>query len=148
MGGLYYTLIKSPPPSLPLNPSLPHLKQLQEASLFYLIRVYEVHQSCTLTLISFFTLPHTTSTPPTVPILQSWFSLLIFKLMFEGVSQCIPAVRLLFFGPFHSVHYSPSPLYLPHPIFQQLSVHILMSSTFTSYGMRYYWCSTVLSSFP
>jgi hypothetical protein len=74
--------------------------------------------------------------------------LLIFKLMFKGVSQCMPAVGVLYFGPFNPFHYSPLPLYLPSPIFQQLSTHILISSTITSSGMWYYWCSIVLFSFP
>jgi hypothetical protein len=50
-------------------------------------------------------------------------------------------VGLLYFGPFSSFHNSPLSLYLPPPIFQQLSVHILISSTITSYVMKYYWCS-------
>jgi hypothetical protein len=28
------------------------------------------------------------------------------------------------------VHYSPLPFYFPHPLFQQLSIHILISSAF------------------
>jgi hypothetical protein len=55
----------------------------------------------------------------------------------------------LVFSPFK---YSPLPLYLlPVPVFQQLSIYILISSTFTSYGMRYYWCSIIpfsILSFP
>jgi hypothetical protein len=34
------------------------------------------------------------------------------------------------------------------PIYQQLSIHIFISSTFISYVMRYYWCSVILFSFP
>jgi hypothetical protein len=51
----------------------------------------------------------------TMPILQSWFSLLIFKLTFKGVSQCMPSVGVLYFGLFNSFHYSPLPLYPPPP---------------------------------
>jgi hypothetical protein len=36
-----------------------------------------------------------------LPILQSWFSLLIFKLMFKGVSQCMPTVGVLHFSLFN-----------------------------------------------
>jgi hypothetical protein len=85
--------------------------------------------------------------PHTAPILQSWFSLLIFKLMLKGVSQCMSTVGVLYFGLFNPFHYSPLPLYLPPPIFQQLSIHILISSTFTSYGIWNYRCSITLFSF-
>jgi hypothetical protein len=43
----------------------------------------------------------------------------------------MPTVGVLYFGLFNPFHYSPLPLYLPPPIFQQLSIHILLSSTFT-----------------
>jgi hypothetical protein len=36
-----------------------------------------------------------------------------------------------YFGPFNPFHYSPLPLYFPPLTFQQLSVDILISSTFT-----------------
>jgi hypothetical protein len=52
--------------------------------------------------------------------------------MFKGVSQYIPVVSLLYLGPFNPFPYSPLPLYLPPPpFFQQLSIHIFISSTFT-----------------
>jgi hypothetical protein len=86
--------------------------------------------------------------PPPVPILQSSFLLLIFKLMFKGESQCMPTVGVLYFGSFNPFHYSPLPLYLPLPIFQQLSIHTLISSTFTCYVLWYYWCSIILFSLP
>jgi hypothetical protein len=41
-----------------------------------------------------------------------------------------PAVSLLYFGPFDPFHFSPHP-FTSHPILQQLSVHILVSSPFT-----------------
>jgi hypothetical protein len=37
----------------------------------------------------------------------------------------MPTVGVLYFGLFNSFKYSPLPPYLPPPIFQQLSVHIL-----------------------
>jgi hypothetical protein len=40
-----------------------------------------------------------------VPILQSWFSLLIFKLMFKGVSQCMLIVGMLYFGLFNPFNF-------------------------------------------
>jgi hypothetical protein len=33
-------------------------------------------------------------------------------------------------------------------IFQQLSIHMLISSTFTFYVMWHYWCSIIVFSFP
>jgi hypothetical protein len=50
--------------------------------------------------------------------------------MFKGVSQCFPTVSLLYFGPFNPSHCSPLDFYLLLPIFQYLSRHILISSTF------------------
>jgi hypothetical protein len=68
--------------------------------------------------------------------------------MFKGVSQCMPSVGVLYFGLFNPFEYSPLPLYLPSPVFQKFSVHILITSTFTSYGTWYYWSSIILFSFP
>jgi hypothetical protein len=68
--------------------------------------------------------------------------------MFKGMSQCMLTVGVLYFSQFIPFHYSPLPLYLSPPIFLQLSIHILTSSTITSYVMRYYWCSITLFSFP
>jgi hypothetical protein len=104
----------------------------------------------TVTLISFIRPPPSHKYLPThtAPILQSCLSFLIFKLMFKGVSQCIPAMRILYFGPFNPFHYSPLPLYLPPaPIIQQPSVYILISSTFTD--VMFYNISNALAfSFP
>jgi hypothetical protein len=61
----------------------------------------------------------------------------------------MPTVGMLYFGQFNPLHYFPLPLYLPFPIFQKLSMHILISSTFTSYAvflMLYH--SLFLSRFP
>jgi hypothetical protein len=58
------------------------------------------------------------------------FSLLIFNLMFKGTPQYMPSVGVLYFGPFNPFHCPPSP-FTSHPSFQQLSVHTLISSTFT-----------------
>jgi hypothetical protein len=90
--------------------------------------------------------PESPSFLHTVPIFQSSLSLLIFNLMFKGVSQCIPAVSILSFGPFNPFHYSPLLLYLPPPsIFQQLSMHILISPAFTE--VMFYNITDVLSFF-
>jgi hypothetical protein len=87
-------------------------------------------------------LPQVTHTH-TVPVLQSWLSLLTFKSMFKGFIDVSPLrvhFSLIHFNPFH---YSLLPLYLPLPIFQQLSVHILISSTVTD--VRFYDITDALS---
>jgi hypothetical protein len=131
----------------PTIPSTPHWKQLQEVSLFYFMQVYELHQPYILPLISFIPLPFVTPHTHTVPVLQSCFSWLIFELIFKGVSQCLPAVGILYFGSVNPFHYSPLPLYLPLPIFQQLSIHSLIFSTFTVV-MLYNITDTASFSFP
>jgi hypothetical protein len=134
---IVHRLDHPPSPNLLSTP----LKTITRVSLFY-----EVHQPYSLTLI-FFVHPPTSTPSHTVPILQSCLSLLIAKLMFKGVSQCIPTVSILYFGPFNPFHYTLLPLYFPRPIFQQCSVHILISSTFT--GVIFYDIIDALSfSFP
>jgi hypothetical protein len=92
--------------------------------------------------------PTSNPPPPTVPISQSCPLLFIPKSVFKGSSQCVPAMSLLYFGPFNSIHCSPLFLpYSPAPIFQQLSVHILMSSTCTDV-MFYDITDTLSFSFP
>jgi hypothetical protein len=56
-------------------------------------------------------------------ILQSWFLLLIFKLTFKGLSQCMPTVGVLYFSPFNPFHYSVLPLYLPPRFSVAFSTH-------------------------
>jgi hypothetical protein len=76
------------------NLSLPHIKKFQEV-LWYCF-VCEPHQPYSLNFISSIYLPLLTSTPP--PILLSYLSILIPKSMFEGVSQYIPTVNILYSG--------------------------------------------------
>jgi hypothetical protein len=66
--------------------------------------------------------------------------------MFKRVSQCMPTVGILYFGLFNPFHYSPLPFYLPPPIFQQLSVHILVSSTFTDFTILLMLCHSLFLS--
>jgi hypothetical protein len=83
-----------------LNPLPAPLKQLQEICSVS----YEVHQLFTLTLVFIHPLPSHKYPPMhiyTVPVLQSCLSLLISKSMFKGVSQCIPAMSILYFGLFN-----------------------------------------------
>jgi hypothetical protein len=68
--------------------------------------------------------------------------------MFKGVSQCMPTMGVLYFGSFNPYHYSILHLYLLSPIFQQFSLYILISSTFTCHVMQYYWGCIILFSFP
>jgi hypothetical protein len=69
-------------------------------------------------------------------------------LMFKGVSQCISTVGVLYFQVYFTLVDSissitfPYPFKFPLPVFQQLSIHILISSTFTSYVLGYYLCFT------
>jgi hypothetical protein len=67
--------------------------------------------------------------------------------MFRGVSQCILAMSMLYFGSFNPFHYSPLLLYLPFPSFKQLSIYILISSTFTDV-MFYNIVDALSLSFP
>jgi hypothetical protein len=87
----------------------------------------------------------------TVPNLQSCLSLLIFKLIYDGVSQCIPTVGILYFGLLNPFHYSPLSLYLLLPIFnsfQYTTLYPLPSQMLclTILLMLYY--SLFLSLFP
>jgi hypothetical protein len=51
--------------------------------------------------------------------------------MFKRISLCIPAMGIFYFCLFNPFHYSHLPLYFSHSLFQQFSIHILISSTFT-----------------
>jgi hypothetical protein len=78
-----------------------------------------------------FSLPTSTSHTYTVPILQSYLSVLIPKSMSKGISQCIPTANMLYFGQFNFFHYSL--LFLPfHPplfnSFQYISLYPLYST--------------------
>jgi hypothetical protein len=65
---LHYTLITSPPSSLPLNPLPAPLKAIARG----FIQVFEVHQPYTLNLISFIPLsPPTSTTPNTLYLFYS-----------------------------------------------------------------------------
>jgi hypothetical protein len=138
-----------PPLFLPNSLLIP-LKAIVRSFLVLFHIVYDVNLPYTVTLISFLHLPSPTNAPShtrTVPTLQFWFLFLIFKLMFKGMSQYMSTVGILYFGPFNSFNYSVTPL-PPPPIIQHFSIHILISSTFTSYIVRYYGCSIILFSFP
>jgi hypothetical protein len=137
--GLHCALVRSPPSSLSLNSLPTPLKTIARdfcwiflmfylfIYLFIIIHmciqcleeisfVYEVHQPYSLTLIAFIHPPTPTSTPThTVPILQFLLLLLISNLLFKEVSQCIPAVIILYFGLFNPFHCFPLPLCLPPP---------------------------------
>jgi hypothetical protein len=66
--------------------------------------------------------------------------------MFKGGSLCILAIGILYFHLYNLFLYSPLPLY-SHPLFPQLSVHILISSSFTD--VMFYDTADALSfSFP
>jgi hypothetical protein len=113
-----YTIYISPIASLPQPFS--HPTQSNCKKIFVLFsQVCEVHQTY-ISLISFLHPPHSHYAPcpaHTVPILQSWFSLLTFKLAFKGVSQCMPYVGVLYFELFNSINCPPLSLYLPPSLF-------------------------------
>jgi hypothetical protein len=67
----------------------------------------------------------------------------MFQRVFSVCSNCASTL-FLSFNPFHC---SPLPLYHLLLIFQDLSMHILISSTFM-YALQYCWCSIILFSFP
>jgi hypothetical protein len=75
---------------------------------------------------------------PTVPILQSHLSLVISKLVFKGVSQCTPAVSVLYFGPFNPFHCSPLSLYLTPPLFNSFQYTSLYPPPVQM------WCMSIL----
>jgi hypothetical protein len=86
----------------PSTPSLPHLKQLQKISLFYFIKVYEVHQPFTLTLISFI---HPLFPPPTLHLFYSPVKLdFIFRFFPENLTKLSPkckSQRITFSSNYH-----------------------------------------------
>jgi hypothetical protein len=81
-----------------------------------------------------------------MPILQYWFSL---YLSWRSKGCLIVCPRWVCFTLVYSIPSNtlPYPFTSHSTIFQPLSVHILISSTFTSCGMRYYCCSVILFSF-
>jgi hypothetical protein len=91
-------------------------------------------------------LSHTHTHTHTVLILQSCLSLLTFKLMFKGVSQYIPTVRILYFGPFNPFHCSsPLPFYLPPSIFNTCPYILCLQRC---YVLWHCWCFIICFSFP
>jgi hypothetical protein len=87
--------------------------------------------------------------PHTIPILQSCLSLLVPKSMFKGVSQCVLCeyTSLWSIQPLSLLSFIPSP---PPSIIQQLSTHIIISSTCTD-GRHFHivdYHSLFLPSFP
>jgi hypothetical protein len=87
-----------------------------------------------------FTLSPPASLPPHCTYLQSCLSLLISKSMFRGVCPL-----WLYFDSFNPFHCSPLPFMSHPPIFQQLSVHILISFTTVTF---YDTVDTLAFSFP
>jgi hypothetical protein len=117
-----------PPSSLPFDLLPIPLQETGFIALFYIGTWSPPTILPHLNLLSSPFLAHTSITD-TIPILQSSLPLLISKSMFKGVSQCVPTVSILYFGPFNPFHWSLLPLYLPLPIIQHLPIHIIVSST-------------------
>jgi hypothetical protein len=96
--------------------------------------VYEVYLPYSLTLIFFVHTPPSTNMPHThCTYFTSCLSLLIFKLMFQGVFQCVPTVSLLHFAPFNPFHCSP----LAFQQFSPENYHTKYPMKMFSYENRY-----------
>jgi hypothetical protein len=95
---LYISYIAPNP--LSLNPLLAPLNEIARGflTLFHLDIWSQstIHPHFILHLPS----PTLVTSTHTISILQSCLSLLIFKLIYRGISQCIPTVGILYFGPF------------------------------------------------
>jgi hypothetical protein len=92
--------------------------------------------------------PTSNPPPPTVPISQSCPLLFIPKSVFKGSSQCVPAMSILYFGPFNPFHCSPSSL-PSHPHYSAaFSTHPYVLYLHKCDVLWYYWCSIILFSFP
>jgi hypothetical protein len=93
--------------------------------------------------------PQVTPLPYTVPILYCCLSILISKLMFQGLSPCVPTVSLLYFSPFNPYHFSLLPFYLPPPNFSvAFNTYPYILYLHRCYVLWYLWCSIMLVSFP
>jgi hypothetical protein len=98
------TLFRFPPLSPPHNPLTTPLKTITEFSLWVLFYTHIWSQSTMFPQVHLLYSPSPNSQVPPhthVPILQSWFLLLISKPMFKGVTPCIPAASTLYFDQFN-----------------------------------------------
>jgi hypothetical protein len=123
-------LVRSPSLSLPIYSFPTPLKAIAKS--FFVLFHVSIWSPPTIYL--HLNLLHLPSPPQITPPYCTYFTvlfLLIFKLMFKGVSQRILDVSLLYFGPFNPFHCSPLAFYLPPPIFSTASIHNLISSIFT-----------------
>jgi hypothetical protein len=102
---------------------IPHLNLLPSSSPFPLVLPTRTH---------------------TVPILQSCLLLLIFKLVFKGVSQCMPPLDMLYFSLFSPFHYTPPFL----NSFQYTSLNPLPSQMLCFMILLMLYHSIFLSLFP
>jgi hypothetical protein len=96
---IYIAPIVSPPQPLP-TPLKAIVRFLSSISYRHMKSFYHILSPWSPS----FTLPCPTGTPcpvHTVPFLQSWFLLLILRLTFKGVTQCMPSVGVLYFGLFN-----------------------------------------------
>jgi hypothetical protein len=132
-----------PLPSLSLIP--PYLKQLKKISFLHLMYVKYINNSHPPLSPLFTLLPSTSTHPFTGHILQSCLSFLIPKSVFKGVTLCISAVNVLYFGQFKFLYYSPFSLLSRPPIVQQLSVYV--SSTCID-AMNFDLLMIILFPFP
>jgi hypothetical protein len=93
------------------------------------------------------------SSPSTLPLVPSpphtlclFYCVLILSWHSEGCLNVCPFRLCFTLDCSIPLNILPYP-FTSHLIFQHISVHILISSTFTSCGMRYYCCSIILFTF-
>jgi hypothetical protein len=84
----------------------------------------------------------------TTILLQSCLLLLVFKLMFKGISQCIPPVSTLYFSKFNPFHYFLTPLPSAPYFSTAFNTYPYILYLHRCYVLWYCWSSTMLFFFP
>jgi hypothetical protein len=112
--GLYCILVRSPPLSLFLD----HFPTPFKVIARVLFHISILSLSTIFPHLNLLHLPsHSQKYHPPHTIYCTYFTDLSFvvniKSKFKGVSQCISAESILYFGPFNPFHYSSLPLYFP-----------------------------------
>jgi hypothetical protein len=148
MWGFIVTIpIRLFPSSLPLSPLFTLLKTIARG--FPVLFHIDTWSPSTIycTLIPLVPLPPPTITPPhcayftvLVFIINIWFDIQrgisMYALCWCALLWFVQSLRILSLNPLP-----------PTPVFQHLSMHILIYSTFTSCGMQYFWCFIIVFPF-
>jgi hypothetical protein len=144
--GLYCTLVRSPLPSLPLDP-FPSPLQTIARGFFVLFHMGMLNPSIMFLYLNLLRSP-SRKYPPTTPVLHCCVSLLISKSTFKGVSRCTPTVGVLYFGLFNPFHYSLLPLTSHPPFFNSFQYTSYILYLHRCYAFWYCGFSIILFSFP